>query len=285
MHRCLVPGLLAAAVAMSAAPPARAADRPCDVAELRALATPPERLNACARAIAAHATRADGVDDDLLRAALAELADAAVTRPLPDTPDTGRRLLAELDARGVARASDRAALRDVLLATGRLDDAARLRDDAASGPSRQPLARGAAPGQARYWRWDPDGHTMREEALDLAHGTHLVVDSSPGCAFCARAVAQIDADPALAALFRDALWISRPEMGLDPAYWHAWNAAHPAHAIVVVTDAQGWDLAAQWSTPRFRFLRDGRVVASFLGWTADSRAALLRAAREQDLLR
>jgi len=87
----------------------------------------------------------------------------------------------------------------------------------------------------------------------------------------------------LAALFRDALWISRPEQGLDAVYWRRWNHAHPAHAIVVVTDVSNWALDPQWSTPRFRFFRDGRVVASVLAWTKDSRAALLQAGRAQGL--
>ena len=40
----------------------------------------------------------------------------------------------------------------------------------------------------------------------------------------------------------------------------------------------------RWSTPQFRFFRDGRVVASLPGWTPTSRAALLQAGREQGLL-
>jgi len=282
MQRLVVSHLLTA-LAVTAALPAHALDASCGLPVLRALDTPPERVNACTRAIAARPARVDGVDDALLHAALSGLADASMTRPAPDAQDTARRLLAELDARGVVRASDRASLRDVLLAAGRFDEAAALRVDGPTLPARQALARAGASGEARYWRWDPAGRALREEAVDLAHGVHLVVDASPGCQFCAKAVVDIDRDPVLAALFRDALWISRPEQGLDAVYWRRWNHAHPAHAIVVVTDVSNWALDPQWSTPRFRFFRDGRVVASVLAWTKDSRAALLQAGRAQGL--
>lgn len=280
---CLPRMLLAAGLAVTASLPARAVDASCGLPVLQALDTPPERLIACARAIAARPAGVGGVDDALLHTALGELADASVTRPVADAPDTARRLWDELESRGVARAGDRAALRDVLLASGRFDDAAALHVDGPSLPARRPLDHAARPGEARYWRWGAAGDALREEAVDLGHGVHLVVDSSPGCHFCARAVADIDRDPALAALFRDALWISRPEQGLDAAYWRRWNQAHPAHAMVVVADVSNWALDPQWSTPRFRFFRDGRVVASVLGWTKDSRAALLQAGRDQGL--
>lgn len=281
MRRLLVPPMLLAGLVATAAAQAQSVDASCGLAVMKAPDTSPERLNACARAIA---LRPAPVDEALLHAALGGLADASITRPLDDAPHTGRRLLAELQARGAARAADRASLRDVLLAAGRFDEAAASGAEGPPLPVRQPLAHAAAPGEARYWRWDAAGRALQEQAVDLGHGVHLVVDASPGCHFCAKAVVDIDRDPALAELFRHALWISRPEQGLDAAWWQRWNDAHPSHAMVVVTDASNWALSAQWSTPRFRFFRDGRVVASVLGWTPDSRAALLRAARVQGLV-
>lgn len=278
-------GSLALAAPLSAV----AAERPCDVALLRGLDTPPEQLLGCARAVAAHPTPADGVSGALLRASLDALDNASVTRPAADEPEMARRLVAELQRRGALGADDHETLRKILLANGRLDEA--MADRAAQPPARdeamparQPLARPAQAGEARYWRWVRHGRVLGEEVIELGHGTHLVIDASPGCRFCALAVADIDKDPTLGRLFVGALWITRPEQDLAPSYWARWNDAHPAHPMVLVLDPQGWDLHAQWSTPRFRLFRDGRVVASVLGWTPGSRMALLQAGREHGLL-
>jgi hypothetical protein len=275
-------GALTAAASMSAA----ATDTHCDVAALRGLGAPPDTLLACVRAVA---TRPGQVDGELLRAALGALVNASFTRPAADEPELARRLLAELQRRGALGPDDHETLRKILLQNGRLDEVAADRAahpaaGEAAVPARLFLGQPPRAGEARYWRWDARGTALVEQSVDLAHGTHLVIDASPGCQFCAKAVMDIDRDPALMRLFDGALWITRPEQGLASAYWAHWNDAHPAHPMVLVLDAQGWDLPPQWSTPQFRFFLDGRVVVSLLGWTPTSRAALLQAGREQGLL-
>lgn len=273
-------------LAMAAALPAAAAEVRCDVAALRGLGAPPDALLACARTVAAQPRRADG---ELLRAALEALVNASFTCPAADEPGLARRLLAELRRRGALGPDDHETLRKILLQNGRLDEVAADRAahpaaGEAALPARLFMGQPPRSGEARYWRWDARGTALVEQSVDLAHGTHLVIDASPGCQFCAKAVVDIDRDPALMRLFDGALWITRPEQGLASAYWAHWNDAHPAHPMVLVLDARGWDLPQQWSTPQFRFFRDGQVVASLLGWTPASRAALLQAGREQGLL-
>ena len=275
---------VAAALALAAALPAVAQPR-CDVALLRGLGVPPQQALSCVRTVAAGSTSAAG---ELLRAALDALVNVSFTHPSDDEPDLARRLIAELQRRGALGPDDHQTLRKVLLQNGRLDDVAADRaahPSAREAPVPQRLFMGTPPraGEARYWRWDVRGTVLVERSIDLAHGTHLVIDASPGCRFCAKAVVDIDRDPALARLFDGALWITRPEQGLDPAYWARWNDAHPAHPMVLVLDASGWDLPSAWSTPRFRFFRDGQVVASLLGWTPASGEALLRAGRDAGL--
>ena len=276
---------LTGALALAAALPA-SAQSPCGVAMLRGLGVPPEQLLPCVRTVAANAAAVDG---ELLRAALDALDGVSFTRPAADEPDLARRLLAELKRRGALGPDDHERLRIILLANGRLDEVAadRAAHPAAGEqplPARRPLARPPAPGEGRYWRWDAHGTTLIEQSVDLAHGLHLVIDASPGCHFCAQAVAEAEHDPTLARVFEGALWITRPEQDLASAYWVHWNDAHPASPMVLVLDTQGWDLPPQWATPQFRFFRDGRVVASVLGWTPKSRAALLQAGRAQGLL-
>lgn len=280
--RCLCAALAFAASACAAAEPR------CDVAMLRGVGTSPEQVLACARAVAARPAPADGVSGQLLRAALDGIENASFTRPADDEPGMARLLVAELERRGALGPDDHRTLRAILLLNGRLDEAASDRaahPAAGEGamPKREPLGRPTQLGEVRLWRWVAGGKLIREEAVDLAHGVHLVVDASPDCHFCARAVADIERDAALASAFRGALWITRPEHGLDPAYWKRWSDAHPAHPMVVVADVRGWDLAAEWSTPRFRIFRDGRLAMSLLGWTPATQSALLKAAREQGL--
>jgi hypothetical protein len=275
-----------AALALVAALPAGAEPR-CDVGLLRGPGVPPEQLLSCVRIVAGASTSAEG---ELLRAALGALVDASFTLPAADEPDLARRLIAELQRRGALGPDDHRTLRKVLLQNGRLDDVAadRAANPAAHEvaiPERRFMATPPLAGEVRYWRWEVRGTVLVERSIDLAHGTHLVIDASPGCQFCARAVADIDRDPALARLFDGALWITRPEQGLDPAYWARWNDAHPAHPMVLVLDATGWDLPPQWSTPQFRFFRDGRVVASLRGWTTTSRETLLAVGRNVGLLK
>ena len=275
-------GVLATAAAL----PAAAAGTHCDVAALRGPGAPPDASLACVRSVAARPRQADG---ELLRAALDALVNASFTRPAADEPELARQLLAELERRGALGPDDHATLRKILLQNGRLDEvAADRRAHPAAGeaaiPARLPIGQPPRAGEARYWRWDARGVALVEQSVDLARGTHLVIDASPGCQFCVKAVVDIDHDPALTWLFGGALWITRPEQGLAPTYWAHWNDAHPTHPMVLVLDAQGWDLPPQWSTPQFRFFHDGRVVASLLGWTPASRAALLQAGREQGLL-
>ncbi len=89
------------------------------------------------------------------------------------------------------------------MSNGRVDEAAADRAvhpaaDERSFPARRPLNRQLDPGQARFWRWHVGGQLLDERAIDLGHGTHLVIDASPGCHFCANAVVDIDKDPMLA---------------------------------------------------------------------------------------
>ncbi len=285
--RCLLAGLAALAVATCAT--ARAVELPCGVAMLRGLSPPPEKVLDCVRVVVAKPAEGDGVSGPMLRASLDALEGAAMTRPAPDEPELARRLIAELTRRGALGPQDRQSLRAILLLNDRLDDVAAdraaypARGEAAL-PRRRPLRDAASPGEARFWRWDARTNAIAEDGVDLAHGIHLVVESAPDCHFCARAIADIEGDTALTRVFRDALWITRPGRGLDRAYWQAWNGAHSAHPMVVVLDTRGWALSPEWSTPRFRVFRDGQVVASILGWTPQSREALLDAVREQGLL-
>lgn len=242
---------------------------------------PPAEKAACARGAASNPPPAQSVDSDNLYRALRVFGLMAITHPSPADLDLCRKLVAELDHRGAMRPADRRAWRETLLEYGRLDEveadiSAHAGHEDPALPRRVPLGTHPA-GLARYWAWDPDANVLRERAVDLAHGTHLVVDASPGCHFCPLAAAAIDKDARLQRLFRNALWITRPESDFTDRYYRRWNASHPAEPMVVVLDVEGWMLPDSWSTPVFRFFHDGRVASTVMGWTATSASELLSA--------
>lgn len=276
--------VLLATLLLAGTPLAMAAGAPrCDLDALQDRETPDDRLVDCARRIATSPARSAGVGDDLLHQALDALSIGALTHPAAGEPDAARRLMAELEARGIAQAGDRAGLRQVLLANGRLDEAAALPAGKLSMPAREPMGSRAAPGETRVWRWNAQADTMREEAVDLRHGLHLVAYASAAGPYSDEAASAIDGDPAMVRLLRDALWVSRPDYNLDAQYWRRWNAAHPSHPLTVIADAQGWDVDVEWFTPLLRVFRDGKVVASAQWLGAISRPKFMKLAESQGL--
>src|SRR5262249_7321451 len=161
--------------------------------------------------VAAHPPAAESVDSDNLYRALNVFMSSSVTQPSASDLALCRQLVTELDRRGAMRPADRRRWHETLLEYGRVEEA---RADIAkhpglgdsSIPGLVPLAASSGD-DARYWVWDKETNVLHEHAVDLAHGTHLVVDASPGCHFCPLAAAAIEQDPRLARLFRDALWI------------------------------------------------------------------------------
>lgn len=263
--------------------PAAAADVACTPDALVAATTPPDARLACARTLLASPDR---VDTEILYATLKQIAWAQRTVIAPDPRDleTVETVAAELERRGAMRPADRRNLRMTLLLFGRLDEAAQ---DAAAHPThagvtvpRQVALPGARGGDARYWRWDADADVLREQSVDLRHGTYLIVVASPGCHFCDEAIRDSATDPLLAALFRRALWLSRPDSHFGQADYERWRSRHPDTPMLVMLDVRGWPMPEVWATPQFEFVRDGRVVRSVEGWSPKSRAAVTDAARE-----
>lgn len=277
-------GFVAILLAIGLSATASAATPACDAKVLASIDTTAEQRVACAGAFASNPPPESSAESDALYLSLGAIETASFTRPSSEGLAAARKTLEELDRRKTSRPADRRAWRDILLLNGDVDEAeayetAHPGHDDPTLPARQHLGGARHPGTARYWLWDNERNLIREREVDLSEGIHLVIDASPGCHFCPLAATAISRDPQLEKLFQGALWISRPEQGLDPAYYRRWNNSHPAEQMVVVLDVQGWDVPAQWSTPVFRFFRDGQVVATVMGWTNGSAAKLLNTGR------
>ena len=73
------------------------------------------------------------------------------------------------------------------------------------------------PGPGRVVVWDPaeDAQALSARIVDRDAPARVVVLSHPRCGFSRRAIAAIEADPALSARLRDALWLA-----MGPLYRH-----------------------------------------------------------------
>jgi hypothetical protein len=218
---------------------------------------------------------AAGASVDTLYDAVDMLSSRAGTRPDAVGFESLKAVMGELAKRGAVRPSERRSYFGALLSNNLWNEAIKdqqLADAPKSVrdivlPKRIPLTSARAAGEARFWRWAGDQNTITEASVDLSRGVHLVITSSTHCEFCIAATAEIGKDPAARKAFAEhALWISRPETGIDGDEYLNWNEEHPDLPMVLVMDTGGWPMPALWSTPRFYFISDGKVVKELHGW-------------------
>ena len=144
-----------------------------------------------------------------------------------------------------------------------------------------PAAGDATAGQVVVWRPADDAETLSAQPVDLDAPTRVVVLSHPRCGFSQRAIAAIEADPALSVRLRDALWLAPPNGSLDLSDIQAWNRAHPDARLSYAIAMRDWPQFDSWATPVFYFMREGRVVATVTGWPKEGRARELHQAFAQ----
>lgn len=128
------------------------------------------------------------------------------------------------------------------------------------------------------WRVEDDGASVVRRSVAVDTGVQVVIVGSPWCGFSRKAVAAIEADPALAERIRtQAIWIIPQGIVPDFSEIAAWNRDHPVARMVLVHARGEWPQIPTWDTPGFYVLRDGAVAASLLGWPDDAQAGRLRA--------
>ncbi len=131
---------------------------------------------------------------------------------------------------------------------------------------------------------DDGQRALIEQRLDLVRGRRLVVVADVACAFSRRAATEIQAVPELAArLARDAIWVA-PPAPLRFADTLAWNRNFPSSRLAYLVPGPDWAFVDEWSTPKFFFLQDGKVVQTLKGWPEgpEGLARLMEALRSWD---
>ena len=244
----------------------------CSAASLASAETEAAARAACAARLLDAPGDAATLSTDSLYATLRALLRRATTQAAAADVQTLRLVVRELEIRSAMRPMDRRNVVDLLLMNGRVDEAKVAAQAVASTrglvlPRLEPLATPAAADAARYWVWDTGANVLRERAVDLSRGTHVVVISSANCHFCDELASALPKDPALSAAFRQhAIWISRPDGGFDLKAVQRWDRRHPQTPLVTVFDLAGWPHERTWATPQFYFMRDGVVVQTVRGY-------------------
>jgi hypothetical protein len=112
-----------------------------------------------------------------------------------------------------------------------------------------------------------DGLSASQQPILLSGALEIVVIGHPLCHFSRNAVAAIEADARLRAVFAShARWLMPQDGRMRPRTVAAWNVAHPLARMDYIYRQS--DLAAidTWATPTFYFFRNGRRVGKLSGW-------------------
>jgi len=128
---------------------------------------------------------------------------------------------------------------------------------------------------------DAEGGTpvLTRRAANIERGSKIIVVAHPRCHFTLGAATAIAAEPALSRIFAShSDWIMPPTRGLELAALQEWDDEFPVFSIKLAHSLEDWSLIDGWDTPRFYFLRDGKIVDTVIGWPKEGRMNELKAA-------
>jgi hypothetical protein len=183
----------------------------------------------------------------------------------------------ELRRRGDASVEQARKVVRSLMVARRFDRAGELADQYQLGLAVPTVARGeTSPDAPGVLRLSQSG-TLVHESADLT-GMRLLVVGSPACGFFRRAVAELPADPALAAWVESHALVLLPALEPpDPDRLAEWNDQYPEWQLQVPYAADQWPWIRRWSTPAFYLRVDGVLKDHFIGWPDPDRLSRLRA--------
>lgn len=112
-----------------------------------------------------------------------------------------------------------------------------------------------------------DGSSISQQPIVLSGPLDIVVVGHPSCHFSNDAVAAIEANPRLKAVFtRYSRWVMPQDGNMQPRRVADWNAAHSAARMSYIYRQADWPAIDYWGTPTFYFFRDGKRVGKLVGW-------------------
>ena len=136
-----------------------------------------------------------------------------------------------------------------------------------------PSVRLIAKGTRSLWRANHESAVLEREVVSIPEHVHVVAIVSLGCSFSSRALAVIQRDAELAALFGSVSWLIPPDVTLGARDVISWNRSFPSYALAYVHSVGEWPEIEYWDTPQFYFFARGRLVSSVAGWPREGRKA------------
>ncbi|MFP4335538.1 MAG: hypothetical protein ACLFQC_08725 [Wenzhouxiangella sp.] len=131
---------------------------------------------------------------------------------------------------------------------------------------------GLPPSESSRKLWKVHEDPVRFEAfyLDLSQ-PHLVVISSPGCAFCRRAVRDLTADSILGPLMKEhVIWVTQISINDTYQRLQQFNNTQSSAEHFFVGDPSKWPVDDFGFFPNFVFMANGEVVENLVGWRGGS---------------
>lgn len=112
-----------------------------------------------------------------------------------------------------------------------------------------------------------DGLSVSQQPIRLSGAVDIVVIGHPLCHFSRDAVAAIEADARLKAVFAShARWLMPQDGRMRPRAVAEWNAAHPLARMDYIYRQGDWRAIDTWSTPSFYFFKNEKRVGKLVGW-------------------
>lgn len=184
-------------------------------------------------------------------------------------------VLAEADARELARNHSYLQLFNAYLAAFRFDDATEMHERYPEAnlphvPELVAHSDGLEAGQRLIWHIDGPSQRMEAVAISMDN-PRLFVVTSPGCGFCRQAAEALADDEILGPLMRDhALWMAESSPHNSFHAIAQWNDRYANLPTVLIEDPQQWPFLEFDATPKFFFFNGEEVQEELIGWHGSS---------------
>lgn len=178
-----------------------------------------------------------------------------------------RRLLQEIQGRGMTEDADFETLYAAEIGTRQFTEAAMLHKEhpgmhVAELPTFVPESV-SENGQPTVLSIDTHSSTMRRQAIDLGGPLRIVI--IVGCHFSEDAAHAIEADAQLRSLFaQHTIWLANPAEQIGDV--SAWNRQFPDFPMHVAWSQDEWSMLPNWGMPTYYVYRNGQLVKQFSGW-------------------
>jgi len=221
------------------------------------------------------------LSDRDLQAAFRAASDASFYRPDGPAMNGLRNCYAELARRSIATQAQTRTVYEALFQARAFSDMSAFRDahtaDIVDAPV-QVIGGESAAGLHRELSVIDARHLIVKNVRVGGNPT-IVVISHPLCHFSRWAAEAIEADPELSSIFdAHSTWVAPADRNLSLQPFVDWKSAHPHNPIGLVGTNAGWPEVQSWQTPTFLFFRNGKLVATVIGWQREGNGAAIRAA-------